>query len=94
MLIIELTYKKSLDVVERYLESHNHFLKQYYDQGIFFASGPKQPRDGGIILALSSKEDINQLIKQDPFFKQDIANYKITEFNPTKSTQRFKQAIT
>lgn len=49
MLIIELTYKKSLDEVNSLLDEHRSFLDQFYSQGLFIASSPKNPRDGGVI---------------------------------------------
>ena len=93
MLIIELTYKKPLDEVNRFLDAHISFLERYYSQGIFFASGPKYPRDGGIILALGDKEAISELMHSDPFYQQEIADYKITQFEPSKYSQLFEKII-
>ena len=50
MFIVNLTYIKPLDAVEKYLEKHIDFLNQYYTKGLFIASGRKNPRTGGIIL--------------------------------------------
>lgn len=49
MYVIELTYKASLAEVNKHLEAHRAFLDVYYERGIFLASGPKVPREGGII---------------------------------------------
>ncbi|MDP4170378.1 MAG: YciI family protein, partial [Bacillota bacterium] len=51
MFIVELTYVKSLDEIDRLREAHVAFLKKYYEKGIFLMSGPKNPRKGGIIIA-------------------------------------------
>ena len=50
MFIVNLTYIKPLDKVEKFLEKHIDFLNQYYTKGHFIASGRKNPRTGGIIL--------------------------------------------
>lgn len=84
MLIIELTYQKPLAEIDKYLIAHREWLDKYYQQGLLVASGPKQPRDGGIIIALTNSETANQLIKEDPFYQQGLAQYKITEFEPVK----------
>lgn len=84
MIIIELTYKKSLEDVNKFLEAHRGFLKKYYAQGILIASGPKNPRDGGIILARCNKETAAKLIVDDPFYQHEIAEYKFIEFEPSK----------
>ena len=86
MLIIELTYKKSLDEVERYFQEHRDFLSKYYDRGVFMASGPKEPRDGGVILAKAKKADVEKIIREDPLHKNEIADYKVIQFNPNRAS--------
>lgn len=93
MLIIELTYKKPLAEVNQFLEKHRMFLDKYYSKNIFIASGPKNPRDGGIILALSDKETMSKIIQEDPFHQQAIADYKITQFEPSKYSEDFARFI-
>ncbi len=90
MLVIELTRKKSSTEAEKYLEGHREFLKKYYDAGYFIASGPKVPRDGGIIIATGSKERIGEIIKEAPFYTEDITDYRIIEFNATKFCDEIK----
>jgi uncharacterized protein YciI len=63
---------------------HLEFLEKYYEKGIFIFSGPKIPREGGIILASNiSKQELETIIKEDPFYQKELANYRIIEFNPT-----------
>ncbi|MBS1636146.1 MAG: GTP cyclohydrolase [Bacteroidetes bacterium] len=85
MFIIELNYKVPLTEIDAHLEAHRHFLDAYYASGHFIASGPKNPRTGGIILAaFDGQEALNQALCQDPFYIHHLADYKITEFNPNK----------
>lgn len=79
MFIIELTYKKSLAEADTYLQGHRDFLDRYYEQGLFLASGPKHPREGGVILAQGEREHIEAIVKEDPFYQQGIADYRIIE---------------
>lgn len=76
MMVVELTYKKSLEEVNKFLDQHRIFLKKYYDAGIFVASGPKDPRDGGVIIAIADKTTIKKIVSNDPFYKNDIADYR------------------
>ena len=63
MFIVNLTYIKSLDEVEKHLEKHIDFLNQYYTKGLFIASGRKNPRTGGIILMRAkNKEAVQEII--------------------------------
>jgi uncharacterized protein YciI len=43
MYIISLTYKVTIENVERHIPEHNSFLQKYYDSGLFIASGRKNP---------------------------------------------------
>ena len=90
MFIIELNYIKNLEEVDKFLESHRKFLDDCYSKRYFFASGPKNPRTGGIILSnMKDKRDLEKIIKNDPFFVEKIAEYKITEFAPVKYDATF-----
>lgn len=82
MLVIDITYTKPFSEVEKHLQPHRDFLKQCYETGKFLASGPKNPRTGGIIIGLTCKAEAEALIQQDPFYQQQVAEFTITEFNP------------
>ncbi|OCA70467.1 GTP cyclohydrolase [Chryseobacterium artocarpi] len=91
MFIISLTYKVVLENVEQHIPEHNIFLQKYYDSGFFIASGRKEPRTGGIIISnAQSKEEVLEIIKEDPFYIHQIADYEITEFLPSKYNENFK----
>ena len=93
MQIINLEYKKPLSEVNKYLEAHRIFLQKYYDKNIFIASGPKDPRTGGVILANINKEFIEEIINEDPFYQNQIADYKIIDFDPVKYSDEFKLVL-
>jgi len=85
MFIIELEYLCSLEKIDQHLKAHRDFLETYYQKGTFLASGPKIPRTGGVIIAFGSdKGALENILKQDPFAKEGIARYSITEFSPVK----------
>ncbi|CAD0220876.1 YciI family protein [Chryseobacterium sp. JV274] len=94
MFIISLTYKSSIENVERLIPQHNIFLNKHYESGRFIASGRKEPRTGGIIIAnAESKNEIEQIISEDPFYIHQVADYDITEFIPSKYNENFKLFI-
>jgi len=93
MIIVELTYKKSLDEVNEFLSQHRDFLSKYYQKGIFVASGPKKPRDGGIILAFTNRATMEKLILDDPFYQNDIAEYRFIQFEPNKYCKEFEAIL-
>uniref|UniRef100_A0AAU2UYW8 YciI family protein n=1 Tax=Streptomyces sp. NBC_00003 TaxID=2903608 RepID=A0AAU2UYW8_9ACTN len=85
MFILELTYIVPLERVDELLPDHVAWLNAQYEAGVFIASGRKQPRDGGVILAVGDdRAAIDQLVATDPFNVNDFATYRITEFLATK----------
>jgi len=89
MFIIELTYKVALDKIDAEMKAHVAYLDKYYDAGIFITWGRKVPRNGGIILAKAdTKIALEKIIKEDPFYKRKLADYRITEFIDRKSLDK------
>ncbi|MBL0740820.1 YciI family protein [Chryseolinea lacunae] len=81
MFIIDLHYIVPLEQLDAHMPEHVAFLRKYYAQNVFVASGRKVPRTGGIILALaSSKEDVEAIMAEDPFTLHGLAKITITEF--------------
>ena len=81
MFIIDLTYIVPLEELDQHMAAHVKYLRKYYKKDVFVASGRKVPRTGGIILAMSdSKEAVEKIIIEDPFYKHELAEFTITEF--------------
>lgn len=90
MFIVSLSYNKPITEVEKFIELHSQFLEQYYRDKKFIFSGRKNPRTGGIILVRGvDRNELADIIQQDPFFKNGIADYDITEVIPTKFDKDF-----
>ena len=86
MFIVILTYKKSLEEVDRYLQAHRDYLAEHYAAGDFIMSGPQTPRVGGVIvMRAENRSVVDTIIAQDPFKVNAIADYQIVEFTPTMS---------
>ncbi len=91
MFIVNITYKVSLDVIDKYLDKHIEYLKIQYEKGSFIASGKKNPRDGGMIFSkISSKEKLQKVLEEDPFYKEALAQYEIIEFHPIMTSKEFE----
>jgi len=83
--VVLLTYTKSLDVIDALLEEHVRFLDANYAQGVFLASGRREPRTGGVILARAeSRQALETILADDPFFREGAAAYEVIEFIPGK----------
>ena len=94
MFIANLTYIKPLEDVEQYLTEHIQFLDKHYSSGHFIASGRKNPRTGGIILIKADNlSTVHDIIKQDPFYQHQIADYEIIDFEASKYSPEFKHVL-
>lgn len=91
MFIINLTYKTELEKVDQFLNEHIEFLNEQYELGNFLASGRKIPRTGGIILSnVENESELKKIIGKDPFKKNDLADYEMIEFVPSKTCEELK----
>ncbi len=94
MFIIDLNYIVPLDQLDAHMSEHVKFLSKYYKQNVFVASGRKVPRTGGIILALAkSKEEVERIISEDPFYVHRLAEFSITEFLTSQSHPDLKKLL-
>ena len=83
LFVIDISYVTALENVDPLVEPHMAFIADNYASGKFLASGGKVPRTGGVIIARGqSLQDIETLIRDDPFHSAGIADYAITEFKP------------
>jgi len=83
--IIETTYVAPMETVAEATPAHRAYLQTGYDRGLMLASGPQEPRVGGILLMrAAAREEIEQFLADDPFKLQGLATYRLIEFNPVK----------
>lgn len=53
MFVLELSYTAPLEAVDAVLPDHVAWLDELYERGVVLASGRKEPRDGGVIVAVA-----------------------------------------
>src|SRR5262245_45660968 len=91
---IELVYKADLVKIDAHMKAHVKFLQKYYAAGNFLVSGRKIPRDGGIILAVGkSREDIEAIMREDPFCKRGLADFRVVEFRASQRADDIQARI-
>ena len=91
MFVIELSYKVDLARIDAAMKPHVAWLQRHYAAGTFLVSGRKIPRDGGIILAAGkSREEIEAIAREDPFYAHGLADFRIIEFRASQSSAEFR----
>jgi uncharacterized protein YciI len=94
MFVVELIYKAPLAEIDAHMKAHVAFLKKYYAAGNFLVSGRKVPRDGGVIIAVGdSREQIEGIIRQDPFCARGLADFRIIEFRASQRADDIQKRI-
>jgi uncharacterized protein YciI len=94
MFVIITTYVKPIEEVERHLSQHRDFLAKGYQKKYFLASGPQKPREGGVILSpLKDKQALIEIMAEDPFHLNGIAEYQIIEFDIVQHLSGLEQIL-
>ena len=88
MFVIELVYKAELSAIDANMRAHMAWLNKQYAAGRFLLSGRQVPRTGGIILALGdSREEIEAIVREDPFVSRGLADFRIIEFRASQRAE-------
>jgi uncharacterized protein YciI len=94
MFIVNLHYIVPLDQLDAHMTDHVKYLQKYYVKNVFVASGRKVPRTGGIILALAkSKEALEEILQEDPFYIHKLAEFTVTEFLTSQTHPDIKKFL-
>ncbi len=95
MFVFNVKYKKPMAEVDFFLAEHRNYLDTLSAAGKLIASGPQEPRVGGIILChAQNMDEAQKLVENDPFFIHGIADYEITRFHAIKhNMENFQSAF-
>ena len=94
MFIVMLKYKKPVTQVDEVVAAHRAFLDEGYKKDYFLASGPLNPRNGGVILTRAlPRTTLDAVLQNDPFYREGIADYEVIEFDPVKCTAGMAAAL-
>ena len=89
MFIISLTYQVPLEKVDVFIPEHVNYLNEQYAKGHFILSGRKEPRTGGVIISnIGDRNKLNDVLALDPFHREGLASYEVTEVVPTKASEK------
>jgi uncharacterized protein YciI len=85
LFVVDLTYTVPLETIQTVLEAHMTFVRRCYEAGVFIASGPKEPRTGGVVIAKAADEaSLRTLLAEDPFVIEDMVETTLTPFRPSR----------
>ncbi len=89
MFIVFLYFSKNKDQASTYMEQHNQWLQQGFEENTFLLAGSINPDLGGSIIATGlSRNDLEKKVNLDPFVEKDIVHYEIIEIDIKKTDPR------
>jgi uncharacterized protein YciI len=94
MFVIILSYKTALTEVDKYRPGHMLYLKKNQQNGHFICSGPKDPRTGGVILCRADSEEVvRNIVREDPFIANGVADYELINFRSVDCVEGFEMLL-
>lgn len=89
MFVIYLKFSTNKPKAPNFMDAHNAWIKSGFESGKFLIVGSLKPNLGGAIIAHNSDfEEIENIVKSDPFVKNDIVTYEINEISINKNDER------
>jgi len=78
-------YRRLLEEVVEVTEQHRAYLRDLKDEGVLLASGPMDPRNGGMLLLRVPDDDVNGCLDRvrdgDPYVTFGLAQYELIPWN-------------
>jgi uncharacterized protein YciI len=78
-------YRAPVEQVIVYQDPHRAYLRDLKAKGVLIASGPCNPRFGGILLLRVGDDDfkaLDAIRDSDPFVQNGVAQYELLGWNP------------
>ncbi|MHB1223721.1 MAG: YciI family protein [Gemmatimonadaceae bacterium] len=82
-----LRYRRPLEEVVTVTDDHRAYMRGLHEEGTLLASGPMDPRSGGILLLRVPDEDsqaaLDRVRDGDPYVLTGMAQYELLPWLPT-----------
>ncbi len=80
-------YRRPFEEIAPKVEEHRAYLRELKAAGVLLASGPMDPRAGGMLLLRvpddNSSTALDNVRNGDPFTKLNLAQYELVPWLPT-----------
>jgi len=87
-------YRRPLEEVLVHQDEHRAYLRGLHEQGILLASGPQEPRSGGILLLRvpdeGALEALDAIRDGDPYARAGVAQYELIPWHPVIGTEKLE----
>ncbi len=84
--VVLIRYRRPFEEVQAVLEEHRAYLRSLKADGLLLASGPMEPRTGGVLLLRIPDDAVHATLDRirdnDPYIKQGVAQYEMWPWQP------------
>ena len=94
MFVLVSQYSVPIEKVDSLLAPHLEFLKKYYSLNKMVISGRLKDNTGGVIICnVATREELNEIFKEDPFVQENVGEYKIYDFSPRMYIEELEAVV-
>ncbi len=94
MFVIFLKFSENKSSASEFMEGHNKWIKQGFEDGVFLVVGSLKPNLGGSVIAYNtSLSELQERVNSDPFVAKNIVKAEIHEITPAKTDDRLNFLI-
>lgn len=89
MFVIFLEFSDNRGQAAEWMEVHNRWIQQGFDDGVFLLVGGLQPNRGGAIIAHNAtSSDLQRRVESDPFVAEGVVTAEIHEIAAKRTDER------
>lgn len=89
MFVILLKFSDNKSNAGEYMDGHNQWIRQGFEDGVFLLVGSLQPNLGGSVIAHGvSLSELQERVNDDPFVAENVVSAEILEIEPKKADER------
>ena len=89
MIVILLKFSENKSKAGEYMDGHNQWIKQGFEDGVFLLVGSLQPNSGGSVIAHNTSiSELQERVSNDPFVSENVVSVEILEIDPKKADER------
>ncbi len=86
MFVVLLKFSADKANASQFMDGHNAWLRDGFEKGVFLLAGTIQPKLGGAIVAHNvTLEQIQEIVKKDPFVVKNVVAAEIIEITLSKT---------
>ncbi len=95
MYILFINPTRSPEELAPVFPAHSEFLERHCKAGTFILTGGLTARPAGVVLAnVNTVEELHAMLAEDPFVREQVAEYEVIEFKPSRYHESLASLIT